>query len=606
MMPTRTKRLALCCCAAALLASVGPGLGQQVESDVQFVLRGSVVEEDGSPVEGGTICFDQRTLLGPITEGTFELHLEGDQLVRAGIHSVIYTGENDGIAAVRTIRTAAGQKEAYLRIKLGGTPVIKGRVVWQGLGVPAPEVYVEVQAALAEDRELGWHVRPAPDGSFCLYGPPLVRGRIGAKELVAPRGVYRRPLTTAWVQIRPPYPMDVTLRLPAGPGLVGRVVETEGRPVAGAIVIYNMRRGRHWGSVATGQDGTFVLDTLEPDDYCIDVYAKEFAHWATTVTITERPEVEFLSIELAPAPMRPVRGRVIGPDGRTGVSGAEVEFLADARPSPCGRVNYGGSWTGRSTIIYEAVADEQGQFVVDLPTDLNWESGAVVHWSVEVRADGYLERRYVAFSPSSGREYLEFQLFRGGVISGRVAIEGEIPRDSRAVLLVPAGVVAGASASGGDWKTAEVPTTGEFELRGPPGEYWLYVELPGFPDPAVQVQLEEGETISITLVPPPGVVLEGTVVNAETGEPVAGAGISANRRDERVDLQDHAGGRTDEQGRYRLSPLSLGEIRLYASALGTTAEQTIRVEAPGLHVVDFRLIPRQPYPREEAATRSGS
>ena len=142
--------------------------------------------------------------------------------------------------------------------------------------------------------------------------------------------------------------------------------------------------------------------------------------------------------------------------------------------------------------------------------------------------------------------------------------------------------------------SAEIAPNGDFELRGPPGEHWLCVELPDLPDPVARVRLEEGKTISVTVAPPPGVALEGTVVNAQTREPVAGATVSGNRRDARTDRMDHAGEKTDERGYYCLSPLAPGEIRLFVSALGMTAEQVIRAEEPGTHVVDFELAPQQP------------
>ncbi|HUU54031.1 MAG TPA: carboxypeptidase regulatory-like domain-containing protein [Armatimonadota bacterium] len=591
-MHVRTGRMALFCCSAALLALPGLALAAVDGGDQEFVLRGRVVTEDGNPVEGGTVCFDQRALKGPITDGRFELRVTGSQPVERGTHSVIYTGEGGYVVVVDTIRTVAGQKEAYVRLKVGGPPVVSGRVVWRGGSVPAPEVVVSLRRALAEDRSIDWTLSPDVDGSFRVYGTSLTHCRLRAH---AQDNIQHPKLKTDWVDIRPPFPMYVTLRLPAGPSLVGRVVDAQGRPVAGAIVLYSIRDVPGVGAATTKEDGAFVFVLSEPGEYCVDTYAKGFGHSAISVDVLDSPEIAFAQVELAPAPMHTVRGHILGPEGQTGIAGAKLEFWASALPSPCGRTNVGGSWTYPSSLLYETVADEQGEFYIDIPTDLDWSWGAPVTWSVKVQADGYLERRYTGFSPASSPEYLEFRLFRGGVISGKVILEGDVPRHSRAVLLVPAGVIPGSGASGGDMVSAEVALDGEFELRGPPGEHWLCVELPGLPDPVARVRLEEGKTISVTVAPPPGIVLEGTVVNAQTEEPVAGATVSGNRRDARTDRVDHAGANTDEQGRYRLSPLSPGEIRLFVSALGMTmGERAVEAAQPGAQVVDFQLAPQQP------------
>jgi len=587
-----TRQLALLCFSAALLVLPGLALAADDGGDQEFVLRGTVVGEDGAPVQGGTICFDQRALKGPIADGRFELSVAGDQPVGPGTHSVIYTSEGGHIVVVDAISTGAGQKEAHIRLKVGGLPLVNGRVVWRVGSVPAPEVVVSLRGALAEDRSIDWTLSPAADGSFRVYGTSVTQCSLLAH---AHDRVLHPKLTTDWVDVHPPCPMDVTLRLPAGPSLVGRVVGAQGRPVAGAIVLYSIRDVLGVGAATTKEDGAFIFAGLVAGVYCVDTYAKGFGHSAMTVDVLDSPEVAFVNVDLAPAPMRVVRGRVLGPDGLKGIAAAKLEFWVSALPSPCGRTNVGGSWTYPSSLLYEAVADEQGEFGIDLPTDLNWESGAVVHWSVKVQADGYLERRYTGFAPASSPEHLEFRLFRGGVVSGKVVLKGEAPPHSWAVLLFPASVITGSGASGGDMASAEIAPNGDFELRGPPGEHWLCVELPDLPDPVSRVRLEEGKTLSVTVVPSPGVVLEGTVVNAHTGEPVAGATVSGNRRDARTDRMDHAGAKTDERGRYRLSPLSPGEIRLFVSALGMTrSERAVEAAQPGTQVVDFQLSPEQP------------
>jgi len=80
----------------------------------------------------------------------------------------------------------------------------------------------------------------------------------------------------------------------------------------------------------------------------------------------------------------------------------------------------------------------------------------------------------------------------------------------------------------------------------------------------------------------PGVI-EGEVLDAETGDPLSGANVSV--------VGTQRGTTTDADGRYRLTA-SPGTVRLRVSFVGyTTAEEAVQVETGETYEVDFELSP---------------
>jgi hypothetical protein len=158
--------------------------------------------------------------------------------------------------------------------------------------------------------------------------------------------------------------------------------------------------------------------------------------------------------------------------------------------------------------------------------------------SVEVPAKG---------NPSPVRLVLE----AGAVVSGRVHSKGHGLEGAR----VAAGLVP-------DWVEMNTDSGGRYRLVAKPGEsVGLFASLKGYADQSQLVNLKPGEqTFDIELEPQ--ALIEGTVLHAKTGAPVAGVKVEAvaDEKDEDPDAE----ATTDERGAFALEALGPGHYFLSA------------------------------------------
>jgi hypothetical protein len=193
-----------------------------------FILRGTVVGQDGQPVSGGSVELD-RDGGGPVRDGRFEFKVERSRLVPGSLHSVIYADAN--VFVLRSLQLAEDQTEATVALRVGESPAVIGRVVTGDMPDGVPWAQVALRGTLATGQQLEWWFRAAEDGTFLLDGPALEGFQIQAfgvpfhlpYEQPGPRG--------EWVEIKPPFPMRVDLRPPPDTVICGQVVTHRTTPV---------------------------------------------------------------------------------------------------------------------------------------------------------------------------------------------------------------------------------------------------------------------------------------------------------------------------------------------------------------------------------------
>jgi len=572
-------------CAVVLLG----GLGGAPKADasgapagLRFELQGQVFMPDGSRPERGRVVFAGKR--AGVYYGSFTLTADG--LVTPGTYPIVVVSDENGVLAARMVEIAEGQDYLFLSMRAGDRPAVQGKVEsWYFRANPA-DAFIEVDKGPEGDLGIHETVHLAKDGTFVLEGVALAGAELRLWRFSGGVGM----LVGQAVTVAEPFPMRFDLPRHDEAVIAGRVLDHAGKPLGDAAVVVDPAVSGPYKYQEVDGSGRFVFGDLEPAHYYINAYSKWAIPAEIEVDLAAGQKMRHLAIRLLPSMPRSVQGRVVGPDGTSGIADATLQFWLGIPPAMHGRHGRGNGHYPR--FVYETLSDEEGTFAAMIPENLGPVAHA--HWNIVVRAEGYLERRYLGFSTTLPPALLELQLFRGGTVSGRVLLAdgGPPPERSQVRVTYPAAVLPGSHAGGGEVKYADVSAEGGFELTAPPGEHWMAASIPDHPDPVARVKVKEGETTSVSLQSPLGVAFEGMVTDAETGQPMAEVRISANRWDDRIDGIDHCSTKTDDRGYYRLSPLAPGKIRLGAyPEKPPWAEKVIEAQQPGVQRVDLQLRP---------------
>lgn len=155
---------------------------------------------------------------------------------------------------------------------------------------------------------------------------------------------------TVVVPDAPTATIDVQLKSGA---ITGRVVDPDGKPVAGAFLIARLdaetARGGA-GSAQSGSDGGFAIEGIDDGTYRVTANASGYAT-AEVFPVKVAPEEATAPIELRLEKGRTLRGRVVDPRGN-GIEGAYVYY------APSGVVQ---------TTSFPTFTDVNGSFVLALP-----------------------------------------------------------------------------------------------------------------------------------------------------------------------------------------------------------------------------------------------
>jgi uncharacterized surface anchored protein len=447
-----------------------------------------------------------------------------------------------------------------VELPLGRGAVVRGRVTdEQGAPIAGADVMI-LDADFARVRaQRTTHVGPATaetaeDGSFTVSGVEPGDAQLSVRK-------------QGYVAIRKAIQADgetsVDVQLSRGLSLSG-IVTRGGKPVAGATVGASTPAvgGEHQPAV-TDDDGRFTLTGLVAGRYTVSAFFEESHADVRDVDPSRQKDV---AISLDPQAKGTVYGTVTG-----------------IPPSP-GR---GGKYVRRVVMVNsedgsaEGPIDEAGSYRIEYaPTG-----------SVYVTA---LIESSAGIARSSSRKQVEVivgQPLRVDLeLGGNVRVSGRITIDGKPV----AGATVGFMSEDGMMGSAQSRDDGMYEMFLPaPGRYHVYARSDELNERHYQAvrDIRGGETIDIDLHEQ---VLEGTVVDAVTRRPIAGALVTLTPAAGAL-MSIAAEVPSDANGRFRIATAAAGATRLIASAAGyairtlpvtgTTSQYTFELTpAPDLRV----------------------
>jgi beta-lactamase regulating signal transducer with metallopeptidase domain/protocatechuate 3,4-dioxygenase beta subunit len=420
----------------------------------------------------------------------------------------------------------------------------------------------------------------------------------------------------AWRHLgRPEEKAPMTLTLPPEAKLTGRLVDGQGRPVAGVEVrlhelaglgsrIRDFRRlADHldlgWSQLTPraqpDAEGRFAIGGLPPEMRATlvaehDQYAREVIYAATT----DRPQSDLEYGSLSPEGERRQTTRKVHTGDFTvqlkpglHVRG-RVLFADTKRPCPGAKAML----SLRNRALYQ-IADAQGRFAFNGLSEPEWYVSA----SSPQQGD-YLRRRvHVALREAEREAEVQIELPRGQVVTGSVVGEDthkgvpgvgvyfwdEVPDDAPDRLYA----LGATTDERGMFRVAVPSGRGLLVIFGPVEGY----DLPRSPIPprvenpnprfVRQIEVKPGEPVpEVRFTVGRGLVITGQITDPE-GKPVAGAEVKtlpSPGNDPSVDLST----RTDADGRFTLAGLpAMKELWLNATHRQRRLIRRLRVETTG-------------------------
>ncbi|MGZ8781000.1 MAG: carboxypeptidase regulatory-like domain-containing protein [Thermoanaerobaculia bacterium] len=529
-------------------------------------------------------------------------------------------------------------------LALPPTGTLRGRVLDSATGMPVREFAFSVEPVDADPRvrHIGGVHRgeSTEDGRFTLEIPA------GSYRVSAGSAGYT---SSEPAEVRVVEHETTTIDLPLGRGAIisGRVTDESGLPVAGADVMVmaadfermRMRRAARVGpaQAKTADDGTFTVTGIEPGEAQLTVRQQGYVLHRRTIEAEGNMSVDVqlargLSIRgIVTRGGKPVEGAQVGAstaaiggehqsavtddDGRFTLSGlvagrytvsayleeqhTEVrdvdpsrrkEILLSLDPKPRGVIygtvtgippTLGGKFVRRTVMVHsedfgaEGTIDDAGNYrIEDAPIG-----------NVSVTAHVETASRAALTSARKQAEVIAGQPLRVDLeLSGSVHVSGRITLEGRPV----AGAFIGFSSADGMAAYTQARDDGSYEVTlVAPGRYHVYARAEQLSERHFQTvrEIRGGETIDIDLREQ---VIEGTVVDAVTRQPIAGALVTLAPAAGAV--QSIAGEvPTDANGRFRIVTAASGSYRLIASAHGY-AHRMMQVGGASM-VYAFELTP---------------
>ncbi len=435
--------------------------------------------------------------------------------------------------------------EKEMTVKLANGAPVSGIVVDER-GERVPEAYVSI---IAVDNTWNDSVTADEHGEFTI--PAIATGKHGIsassklhlatpEQLITHDGVH--PFT------------GIVVRVSLGAELVGRVVDSAGKPVAGASV--------HGASGAdTDADGRFVATGLEPGEVTLSAYVDSRSSEETKVTVSTGKRTEVLLVVRDSS----LAGRVVDTKG-TPIADAMLWAKATdqsntffATADEYGKFDFGGMPPGDYVVIAQHDEEQNRR----LPDD----GSSVVH---------------------TGRRDLTIVLPRLATVVGRVVLDGApVPYFGVTITKTPTKLHA-------EKVVPVADDTGAFAQKDIAAGTWSVVIVgPGFATKIVDgIVAAEARTTDLgTIVVERGRILRGRVTDA-SGRPVPDAlvvvgtslfSIANNRVDQRA--QGDATARTDASGRYEIAGIASEDLKIVARANGATSVE--RALAPDETTADL-------------------
>ena len=327
----------------------------------------------------------------------------------------------------------------------------------------------------------------------------------------------------------------VTLRALRGASVSGKVVVSDGSPIAGDSVRVFIKSPRDTpGAPMVGSDGSFTLENVPAGP--LTLVARRVIQGAPWI---EGPPVEIdapangVVLEI-PAPQL-VTGRVVSRATREPVTEFSMEI----------RRRRGSGYSGTR----QSFLSSDGSFSID--------AAGTPALDLIVSAPGFAPAALQNVAVGAGDPVL-FQLDAGGSVTGRVVTEsggvsgatvhlqreGAMPHDRQ--------------------QPVRTDADGRFNFDSvAPGEHVVRVTKEGLVAAARTVAVKAGSPADVEITMSEGHTVEGRVVD-ESGRPVTGAQVSSNPRHRGPDT----GTQTDAEGAFRLGGLADSLVTITAEKSG--------------------------------------
>ena len=394
-----------------------------------------------------------------------------------------------------------------------------------------------------------------------ISGMPVAMGKnpinmLSSDPTEASGRLIERRITSAANGAKPPNSQSSAVMANNAPEKLtfsGRVLDTDGEPVADAEILYSVKYNPSKSVARTAGDGTFRFESprLELKEWePLDIVATHPNHAIGWRNLSPQ-STEDVEIRLETPGV--ISGRILNGDG-TPIQNVvtQIQYLFSGKPASVGRESILG---GNAIPGFPVNTDANGEFVFrGLP-----QGGTT---NLEFQGQGYAKeiRRRVPV----GTKGLEFRLKREARIEGRLSYAATGAPVKNAIV-----ALTGIYPTDG-WEQTSVGKNGGYLLKNlPPGVYNLYLEKgpEGWTASAnALIKLVEGQTVSdidLTLVR--GGFITGQVTARDTKEPIVDhhIGFYDDARPE-SQVQSH-GAQTDETGTYRFRAVP-GRALVFASA----------------------------------------
>ena len=506
-------------------------------------------------IRGSTDCRG-RVRLGPLPRGPYMLHLRAPGVASLVAEPIELKGVDEH-----------GKAGGLLRLRVPAAASLAGRVVDQ-LGRPLThaQCFVEAEGGAAahlarpgdasvRSRVRGWlgvgrgretTSTGRSDGSGHFGIDSLPPGNLGLlcqhhEHLPARKGPWHLAPGERRRALR--------IELPACASIEGLVVDTEGDPVALATIRFCTR-----SATISDAHGRFLLRAAPGEGVlAVDAAGHAPLRQLLRVEAGQPPTSVLLTLEQG---LRPLRGHVLGPDGAD-VAGARVILR------------------GAQGLSQESRSQPSGDFLIPDPPP--------TPWTLEVLARG--AARWQGAIAQDGRP-VEVELQAGGTLRLEVLEAGTyepLPR-ARVELSGPGRMHWTGRLGNGFLAVDHLPA----------GSYQVHVKAPGhLARQRSQVLVEDRlDPAPVRFLLPLAGSLAGTVSDTD-GRPMRGAQISAEPLGDAAGPQGMLKVRSDPHGRFRLSPLPDGTVRIRAQAAGHQEESRMErvVAGESYEGLELRLMP---------------
>lgn len=525
----------------------------QIELRPGRSLAGRVLDPERRPVESAglfrieTSPYGRSVLRLAVTDGEGRFLLSS---LEPGPLSLEVRAPGHRTLQLPNLRISEEEDPEPLEILVEPGAVLEGRVL-DGRGEPLPRAQVEV--FLPDSSRRFGLILADENGRYQVDGLGPGEHRLEAR-LWGPSSPQR---AEGRIVLDDSGTHRLDLRMPAGVGVSGRVLDENGEPLAGAsISLVPAAPPLHGLGARSTADGSFRIEAVPDGVYRL------FGNSRSHTQMAEPDEVSVAGREIEGLVVRLGRGATI--TGRIlGAAEADLRNLfVEARPPGAEEPYTMGDLDAEGAYRISPLMPGTWQVTASLP------SGLSATGTVQVNA---------------GEEaVLDLELPRGRALTGRVLLDGRP---------LPGAQVIGLPSDGyQDPLDREARTMtrhdGSFALRGlRPGRLFLMVH-----DKAIvhseSLVLSADREVTVEIL---SGRLSGHVL-AATGEPIEETTISLRREPELGDWSQAAQASTDETGAFDIPRLAAGSYRITVTREGFgPAEQTVTVTPGGAAEVQVVL-----------------